>query len=245
MSNNKILVLFRKDDGDDLDDLTSRTFLPVCQCNGGINEEWETVKDIKHGCMLDCEYIWLDYVDNELEKDRFDNGFPTGMVWCYSCNGRFVIDLFCEPVKISKEEAYNIFPNISKKIIDNDKYDLYTFGLATILRMSNDPLLCVKSKDGSVLLPSDIAEIAKIEHERDIDQKFLDSYNLIKKDKCCKEFYCQHEKQLSLPVNSYDFTKPHNPYPTNINLNHDGVDIKLHCRSEETGETFDYLCSGD
>lgn len=226
---NKILILTEK--GFDFKTMGpgEDELVPVCQCNG--------FKD-------DCEYIWDDYYENDVDRDNFNNGIPIGMIWCDKCHGRFVIDPFSEPTPITKKEAKELFPEISDDIINNEGFDLFAVDLAYILRITTHTMSKLRLKDENATISEEAI--------RDLYNHISDECPYLPKDEILEKYGLekkkekrQNGKQLSLPVNSYnsESPSPNNPYPEHIDLNHDGVDIKLLCRST-TGTEFHIWYSG-
>lgn len=244
-------------------------YIPLCPCYGmwdcwgHFNKEtrkfkvtrskeslWTNLKDVLDGRNM-CE--WMDDYHSDIEDAAED--ICNSMIWCEACGSRLVLDPYSEPEKLSRDTALKRHPNLShvSHLFDEEGWEIYDVALARIMQVTPHNLLHMRPlTEESVITTDIVCKIIKKQlcEENDGDEEKLKELGVRDDAKCdCdswETYYCKHEKMFSLPVDSYDVTRPSegNTYPKHTDLAHDGVYVKLLCKSQ-TGRMFDYVYWGD
>lgn len=188
----------------------------------------------------ESNYYIDDYVDCKCDEDKVYDAYWTGMIWCYEgCLGRFVLDPYIAPVKITKEEALDRYPQLKVECDDedDDAFEYIEVTLAKVCQLVDSNMLEYKTK--KKLSREEITELL----DSNMDAEICKKYQLVKLD-IYDDYTTEYAFNLSVPVDSFNAFNPKQPFPKKTNLCHAGCYIYLKCQSG-TGELFNYLFWGD
>lgn len=242
-------------------------YIPICPCYGmwdykGIkrNEtKWKSLDDIyveNDGSYI-CE--WMDDYHSDIEDAVSE--ICNGMIWCEACDARLVLDPYAEPERISRDVALKRHRDMPKHLLndcDGDGWEIYDVALARIMQVTPHNMSSYKPISKDTIITKDIVRdiiTYGYDDKNEDDENKLKEMGVIYDDciDCCDDVYdsyhphyCKTQQMFALPVDSYNVSEPssENEYPKNMDLSHDGVYIKLICKSQ-SGKMWHYGYWGD
>lgn len=215
----------------------------ACECVAPVGE-YTFDTNFSH-CILcpRCKYIHYKEDDTEGEYQYSDyvstTEFLKGMLWCDSCDSRFVIDDYTEAKKMSKEDAREMYPDLFSVIGDRSNFEhFYEVTFAKIIEVVDNSLTNFESS--VKLTSSQIAEVLDaVSTDGDLET-VLEKYSIT-------EGHVDDSRKfnLALKCGTENVFHPEVPYPEGMELDHAGSYIYLWCLSETTGKYYEYTMWGD
>ncbi len=203
----------------------------------------KTETDLIH---VKCPYC------GEIEELEYYDYVDRPMIWCWGdCEARCILNMPLEYANYFLDGIGNIkYADPADKILfklfhdsvlvndppfeyDKEKYDrCYKIELLFIRRIVTSELAEYAAKQQ--IPEENVRELVENKYE----QSLIDKFNIMKVDEKNKDDF-----NVSINCNSYNISRPENPYPQNIDLGHDG--IYMFCEVVYNGEQYYYKYWGD